>query len=137
MRRTIVFIFAVFYSLISSGAPALLHYCGHKKNVHLSVSHNNLPENSDCCHAASSTCEIDVNAAPELDDQDCCVLSEVDLDSSFFNPLKYYLLSTGCSFYNTNMCFLARAKESNTTNGPVHNNGPPLYLEFHQIIVYD
>jgi len=81
MRRTIVFIFAVLYSLISSGAPALLHYCGHKKNVHLSVSHNNLPENSDCCHAASLSCGIDVNAAPELDDQDCCVLSEVDLDS--------------------------------------------------------
>ena len=137
MRRAIVFIYALFYSFISSGAPALLHYCGHEKNIHLSFSHQQAQNKADCCHSHLLNCEVkSYDTAAELNSEDCCVHSEAVLDRCFFNQAKYHLLGSSYLLKTKKTFVSSKKNESILTNGLVFNNGPPLFLQFHKIIVY-
>lgn len=137
MRRTLTFIFALFYTLVSSGAPALLHFCGHQQNVHLSLSHDDHHSTPSCCHNEVKSCHAPQSKLlTSVDEEDCCISSYIELDESQFESQEF--VSTIFSEENK------RAPEAPaeiaavrfSAHGPVQNNGPPLYLRHQQIIVY-
>lgn len=137
MRRTLTFIFALFYTLASSGAPALLHFCGHEQNVHLSLAHEDHHSAPSCCHSEVESCHAPQPKLPiSADEEDCCISSSVDLDESQFvsQELTVFL------FTQENKQTLKVPTEIGAVHfaahGPVQNNGPPLYLKYQQIIVY-
>ena len=137
MRRTLTFIFALFYTLVSSGAPALLHFCGHEQNVHLSLAHEDHHSTPSCCHSEVKSCHAPQPKQPtSVDEEDCCISSNVELDKSQFETQEFSL-----SVYSQeNYQILSAPTELGVvhcvTHGPVQNNGPPLYLKHQHIIVY-
>ena len=138
MRRTIVFIFAVLYSLISSGAPALLHYCHHEKKVHVSLEHESHHEQESCCNASNTNCTaITFDPTNTLDTDDCCLNFQTELNESNLEELPLNFILPELSFQRFNTKNYLHLCAVNSTNGPIQNNGPPLFLKFHQIIIYD
>ena len=137
MRRIVTLIFTLFYALVSTGAPALLHFCGHEQNMHLSIAHDDHHSTPSCCHAAATHCESPAPKAPtSADEEDCCITSHVDLDDTTVSQEK---LTTTCPT-STSVKVLVLVGDINSTirstQGPILTNGPPLYLRHQQIIVY-
>ena len=137
MRRTITIMFTLFYALVSTGAPALLHFCGHEQNIHLSITHEDHHIVRSCCHAKATHCEVYTPKSPtSVDNEDCCITSRVDLDNTTVSQKE---LTT---IFHTTTAGKALVLNSNynsaihTTKGPILTNGPPLYLRLQQIIVY-
>lgn len=137
MRRILTFIFALFYTLVSSGAPALLHFCGHEQDVHLSLAHEDHHSAPSCCHSEAASChKQEPKSLTSVDEEDCCISSHIELDESQFNTQVFCLVfliednpQTSCASEDLEI-------DSLSTNGPIQNNGPPLYLKHQQIIVY-
>jgi len=137
MRRTLTFIFAFFYSLVSSGAPALLHFCEHKQNVHLSLAHEDHHSAPSCCHGEAASCHKQEPKSPtSVDEEDCCISSHIELDESLFHTQVFSIVF----FIEPNQQAYDALGElrinSFSACGPLQNNGPPLYLKHQQIIVY-
>lgn len=137
MRRIVTLIFTLFYALVSTGTPALLHFCGHEQNMHLSIAHDDHHSTPSCCHAAATHCESPAPKAPtSADEEDCCITSYVDLDDINVSQEK---LTTTCPT-STSVKVLVLVGDINSTirstQGPILTNGPPLYLRHQQIIVY-
>ena len=131
MRRVFVVIFTLFYSLVSSGAPALLHYCNHEKKVHVSLEHESHHEQESCCNA------ITFKSTNTLDADDCCLNIQTELNESNFEELSLNFILPQLSFQRFNTKNYLQLCAVHSTNGPIQNNGPPLFLKFHQIIIYD
>jgi hypothetical protein len=138
MRRVFVVIFTLFYSLVSSGAPALLHYCNHEKKVHVSLKHESHHEQESCCNASKTNCNaIGFKSTNTLDADDCCLNIQTELNESNFEELSLNFILPQLSFQRFNTKNYLQLCAVHSTNGPIQNNGPPLFLKFHQIIIYD
>ena len=137
MRRIVTLIFTLFYALVSTGTPALLHFCGHEQNMHLSIAHDDHHSTPSCCHAAATHCESPAPKAPtSADEEDCCITSHVDLDDSTLSQKEFASVVTFSS--DNTPVVLPSSTEVATPclQGPILTNGPPLYLRLQQIIVY-
>ena len=137
MRRTLTFIFALFYTLVSSWAPALLHFCGHEQNVHISLAHEDHHSTPSCCHSEVKSCHAPQPKQPtSVDEEDCCISSSVELDESQFEIQEFSFIV--CTQENYQVLNATNEIEDvhYTVQGPIQNNGPPLYLMHQQIIVY-
>jgi len=137
MRRILSFIFAIFYSLASSGTSTLLHFCGHEQNMHLSIGHEDHHKIPSCCNSRADQCETPLpNEYTHLDEDDCCVSSSIELDESQYESQEF---CTKSFVDNQKQLFVvpkAIGAVTHIVKGPVRNNGPPLYLKYQQIIVY-
>lgn len=137
MRRTLTFIFALFYTLVSSGAPALLHFCGHEQNVHLSLAHEDHHSTPSCCHSEVKACHAPQPKSPtSVDEEDCCTSSHIELDESQYETQAFSLVLFNVDSKEAYDVPEELGIDSFSANGPVQNNGPPLYLKYQQIIVY-
>ena len=138
MRRVFVVIFTLFYSLVSSGAPAFLHYCNHDKKVHVSLKHESYHEQESCCNSSKTDCnDISFKSTNTLDAEDCCLNIQAELNESNFEELSLNFILPQLSFQRFNTKNYLQPCAVHSTNGPIQNNGPPLFLKFHQIIIYD
>lgn len=135
MRPLLTFIFALFYTLVSTGTPALLHFCAHAGEIHLSASHEDHHNTPSCCHEEQKTCHSP-QPNKEHKDDDCCITGDVDLDEGHFISSDFFTLSSLTSQKKNLEVSTTTATYSLKTQGPVQNNGPPLYLRYQQIIVY-
>lgn len=137
MRRTVTLIFTLFYALVSTGAPALLHFCGHEQNMHLSIAHDDHHSTPTCCHAAATHCEAPAPKAPtSADEEDCCITSHVDLDDTTVSQKELITICTTSTASKSAMWYSNHISAVHSTQGPILTNGPPLYLRLQQIIVY-
>ena len=137
MRRIVTLIFTLFYALLSTGAPTLLHFCGHEQNVHLSVAHEDYHSAPSCCHSEVKSCHAPQPKSPaSVDEEDCCVSSNVQLDESQFESQEFALILHHEGDMHAFDIPVDLGSTNHTTRGPVQNNGPPLYLKHQQIIVY-
>ena len=137
MRRTLTFIFALFYTLVSSGAPALLHFCGHEQNVHLSLAHKDHHSTPSCCHSEAESCHAPQSKLPtSVNEEDCCISNSVHLDEGQFESQVFSLFVFIEQGERTQYSPIELSTYSFAAHGPVQNNGPPLYLMHQQIIVY-
>ena len=138
MRRVFVVLFTLFYSLVSSGAPSLLHYCNHEKKVHVSLEHESHHEQESCCNASTTHCTaIIFEPTNTIDGDDCCLNIQTELNESNLEELSLNFILPELSFERFNTKNYIHLCTVHSTNGPIQNNGPPLFLKFHQIIVYD
>jgi hypothetical protein len=137
MRRIITLIFTLFYALVSTGAPALLHFCGHEQNMHLSIAHDDHHSTPSCCHAAATHCEAPAPKAPtSADEEDCCITSHVDLDDTTVSQKELITIFTTSTASTSAVLYSNHKSAVHSTQGPILTNGPPLYLRLQQIIVY-
>lgn len=137
MRRVVTLIFTLFYALISSGAPALLHFCGHEQNMHLSIAHEDHHSAPSCCHSTTSHCgtktpKSDISA----DEEDCCITSNADLDDTTVSQEEIEAVFTTSIVSNALVPSSDHHSHIGSLQGPILTNGPPLYLRLQQIIVY-
>ena len=137
MRKLIVLVFTLFYTLVSTGAVSFLHFCQHEESVHLSLVHEEhlaITEASVCCHAPLMTpCNT---TEKSLDSKDCCETTFTELDET----------ATNIEFEKSAYCDLlvtARAKHYVGDaipffNSPflVFDNGPPIYLKYKKLLLY-
>ncbi|MGB2412352.1 MAG: hypothetical protein ACPH9Q_01350 [Schleiferiaceae bacterium] len=137
MRRIATLIFTLFYALVSTGAPALLHFCGHEQNMHLSIAHEDHHSAPSCCHAAATLCEaITPNAPNSADEEDCCITSQVDLDDTTVSHEELTTISPTSTANDALVLYSNLKSAVHSTHGPILTNGPPLYLLHQQIIVF-
>ena len=137
MRRIATLIFTLFYALVSTGAPALLHFCGHEQNMHLSIAHENHHSTPSCCHATATHCEAPAPKAPtSADQEDCCITSHVDLDDTTISQEELTTIFTTATASKSAVLYMNHQSAVHSTRGPILTNGPPLYLRLQQIIVY-
>jgi len=137
MRRIATLIFTLFYALVSTGAPALLHFCGHEQKVHLSVAHEDHHSTPSCCQSVVKLCHAQEPKSPNSrDEEDCCISSNIELDESHFDTQVFSKVIFIEDFQKDYDASEELGIDSFSTNGPIQNNGPPLYLKHQQIIVY-
>lgn len=137
MRRIATLIFTLLYTLVSTGAPALLHFCGHEQKMHLSIAHEDHHSTPSCCHATATHCEAPALKAPTSADEDeCCITSHIDLDDTTVSQeelTRIFPISTASKALVLHWDYNSAIS---STQGPILTNGPPLYLRLQQIIVY-
>ena len=137
MRRIVTLIFTLFYALVSTGAPALLHFCGHEQNMHLSIAHEDHHSTPSCCHATATHCEAPAPKAPtSAEEEDCCITSHVDLDDTTVSQEELTTIFTTSTASKSVVLCSNNQLAVHSTQGPILTNGPPLYLRLQQIIVY-
>ena len=137
MRRIVTLIFTLFYALVSTGAPALLHFCGHERNMHLSIAHVDHHSTPSCCHAAATHCEAPApKASTSADEEDCCITSHVDLDDTTVSQEEVTAIFTTSTDNKSAVLYSNQKSAVHSTQGPILTNGPPIYLRLQQIIVY-
>jgi len=138
MRKVLSFIFTIMYATMSSGAPSLLHYCAHEEALHLSVGehdHQEVP----CCSDVMNIegCDSQEKALhPTHEDDDCCANTYIDLD---FSEQESKLVHSTAS-----ALFPALIKIYHHSLAPfrpatrfLQINGPPLFILFHRLTLYD
>ena len=137
MRRFIILVFTLFYSVISSGAVGLLHFCQHESSLHLGVAHeehHNETLASYCCHAVPEKVCHEVPATG-IQDDDCCTVSTTNLDQSLVNGENELIV-----LFNEEKSTLILPVNTHTkrvkANGAIQNTGPPLYVRLHKLILY-
>ena len=137
MRRIATLIFTLFYALVSTGTPALLHFCGHEQNMHLSIAHEDHHSTPSCCHATATHCEAPAPKAPtSADEEDCCITSHVDLDDTTVSQEELTTIFTTSTARKSAVLYSNHQSAVYSIRGPILTNGPPLYLRLQQIIVY-
>lgn len=137
MRRIVTLIFTLFYALVSTGAPALLHFCGHEQNMHLSIAHEDHHSTPSCCHATATHCEAPAPKAPtSAEEEDCCITSHADLDDTTVSQEELTTIFTTSTARKSVVLYSNNHSAVHSTRGPILTNGPPLYLRLQQIIVY-
>lgn len=137
MRKVIVLVFTLFYTLVSTGAVSYLHFCQHEESVHLSVAHEEhlaITEAPVCCHAPQKTsCST---AEKSLDSEDCCETTFTELDetatniefdtSVHFEPLETVRAGQ----------YVGDAIPFCSSLRLVFDNGPPIYIKYQKMILY-
>ena len=137
MRRIVTLIFTLFYALVSTGTPALLHFCGHEQNMHLSIAHEDHHSTPSCCHSTAIHCEAPAPKAPtSAEEEDCCITSHVDLDDTTVSQEELTTIFTTSTARKSVVLYSNNQSAVHSTRGPILTNGPPLYLRLQQIIVY-
>ena len=138
MRKVIVLVFTLFYTLVSTGAVSFLHFCQHEESVHLSVAHEEhlaITEAPVCCHAPQKTpCST---TEKSLDSEDCCETTSTELDETVTNiefdkSVNYDLLATARATH----C-IEYVIPSYSCSYLVFDNGPPIYLKYRKLQFYD
>ena len=138
MRKVIVLVFTLFYTLVSTGAVSFLHFCQHEESVHLSVAHEEhlaITEAPVCCHAPQKTpCST---TEKSLDSEDCCETTFTELDETatnieFHNSFNYELLATAKA-----TPYIEYAIPIYSSSHLVFDNGPPIYLKYRKLQFYD
>ena len=151
MRKIFSVVFALLYATLSTGAPALLHYCGHEEAMHLSIGQHDHKEDSshteapvsDCCHASEeiSSChnsDEDLQNDHHIKDNDnCCTSASVTLDNAQFETAPK--LKCNC-IRTADLSVFITTCESPALSGArefvVRSNGPPLYLKYSKLVLY-
>ncbi|MAD30888.1 MAG: hypothetical protein CL854_01425 [Cryomorphaceae bacterium] len=137
MRKVIVLVFTLFYTLVSTGAVSFLHFCQHEESVHLSVAHEEhlaITEAPVCCHAPQKTpCST---TEKSLDSEDCCETTFTELDETVTNiefdkSVNYDLLATARATH----C-IEYVIPSHSCSYLVFDNGPPIYLKYRKLQFY-
>ena len=138
MRKVIVLVFTLFYTLVSTGAVSFLHFCQHEESVHLSVAHEEhlaITEAPVCCHAPQKTpCST---TEKSLDSEDCCETTFTELDETLTNVefdknIDFGLLeSVRLTQYIENVIAFYISPRL------VFDNGPPIYLKYQKLLFYD
>ena len=137
MRKVIVLVFTLFYTLVSTGAVSFLHFCQHEESVHLSVAHEEhlaITEAPVCCHAPQKTpCST---TEKSLDSEDCCETTFTELDETatnieFDKSVNYDLLATARATH----C-IEYVIPSYSCSYLVFDNGPPIYLKYQKLLLY-
>jgi len=137
MRKVIVLVFTLFYTLVSTGAVSFLHFCQHEESVHLSVAHEEhlaITEAPVCCHAPQKTpCST---TEKSLDSEDCCETTFTELDETatnieFDKSVNYELLATARATH----C-IEYVIPSYSCSYLVFDNGPPIYLKYRKLQFY-
>lgn len=138
MRKVLSFIFTILYATMSSGAPSLLHYCGHEEAVHLSLGEHDHQE-APCCSDVMSIDGCDslkkaLHHAPENDD--CCANTYIDLD---FSEQESKLVKSAVSAHSRLLitAFHYSLDPCITATRFVQKYGPPLFIIFHKLTLYD
>lgn len=123
---------------MSSGAPSLLHYCAHEEAVHLSVGEHDHQEVRCCSEVLNiEGCDSQEKALhPTHEDDDCCANTYIDLD---FSEQESKLVHSTAS-----ALFPALIKIYHHSLAPfrpatrfLQINGPPLFILFHRLTLYD
>ena len=137
MRKVIVLVFTLFYTLVSTGAVSFLHFCQHEESVHLSVAHEEhlaITEAPVCCHAPQKTpCST---TEKSLDSEDCCETTFTELDETLTNVefdknIDFGLLeSVRLTQYMENVIAFYISPRL------VFDNGPPIYLKYQKLLFY-
>ena len=137
MRKVIVLVFTLFYTLVSTGAVSFLHFCQHEESVHLSVAHEEhlaITKAPVCCHAPQKTpCST---TEKSLDSEDCCETTFTELDETVTNiefdkSVNYDLLATARATH----C-IEYVIPSYSCSYLVFDNGPPIYLKYRKLQFY-
>ena len=137
MRKLIVMVFTLFYTLVSTGAVSFLHFCQHEESVHLSVAHEehlSITEAPVCCHTPQKTpCHP---TEKSLDSEDCCETTSTELDetatniefdtSVHFEPLETVRAGQ----------YVGDAIPFCSSLRLVFDNGPPIYIKYRKMILY-
>lgn len=152
MRKIFSVVFALLYTTLSTGAPALLHYCGHEEAMHLSMGyheHEAIEESilnrgiPECCHVEDEkpSCHVPESNSQEnhhaQEDDNCCTSSSVDLDEAQFEQGPKLLLTLPAS-HSVHAQVLPSSNAASTLfiKYSVPINGPPLYLKYSKLILY-
>ena len=137
MRKFIVIVFTLFYTLLSTGAVSFLHFCQHEESVHLSVAHEehlSITEAPVCCHTPQKTpCHP---TEKSLDSEDCCETTSTELDeiatniefdtSVHFEPLETVRAAQ----------YVGDAIPFCSSPRLVFDNGPPIYIKYRKMTLY-
>ena len=87
MRKFIVLVFTLFYTLVATGAVSYLHFCQHEESVHLSVAHEE--HLAITAGAGMLSCSAEHTSADptekSLDSEDCCETTFTELDETLNN----------------------------------------------------
>ena len=137
MRKLIILVFTLFYTLVSTGAVSYLHFCQHEESVHLSVAHDEhlaITEAPVCCHAPQTTsCN---STEKSLDSEDCCETTFIELDETatnieFDTSVHFEQLETvRAAQYVGDAIHFCRSPRL------VFDNGPPIYIKYQKMILY-
>ncbi len=137
MRRIVTLMFTLFYALVSTGSPALLHFCGHEQNIHLSIAHEDHHSTPSCCHATATNCEAPTPKEPtSVDEEDCCITSHIELDDTTVSQEELTTIFPTSNASKALFLYSNHKSAVHSKQGPILTNGPPLYLRLQQIIVY-
>ena len=137
MRKLIILVFTLFYTLVSTGAVSYLHFCQHEESVHSSLAHEvhlDITEASVCCHAPlSKPCN---STEKSLDSEDCCETTFTELDETTINVdfgkiVDFSLVRTVQSAQ-----FMGDARSFYSGTRLVFDNGPPIYLKYQKLLFY-
>ena len=137
MRKFIVMVFTLFYTLVSTGAVSFLHFCQHEESVHLSVAHEehlSITEAPVCCHTPQKTpCHP---TEKSLDSEDCCETTSTELDETatnieFDTSVHFDLLGSVRATQ-----YVGDAIPFYTSPRLVFDNGPPIYVKYRKLILY-
>ena len=137
MRKVIVLVFTLFYTLVSTGAVSYLHFCQHEESVHLSVAHDEhlaITEAPVCCHAPQTTsCN---STEKSLDSEDCCETTFTELDETatnieFDTSVQFDPLETvrAAQYVGDAIPFCSSLRL-------VFDNGPPIYIKYRKMTLY-
>ena len=135
MRRFILLVFTLFYTVVSTGAVGLLHFCQHESSVHLGITHEDhhtVNTEPSCCHTETSSCGTET----EKSEEDCCETIYTSLDLM----VKSSEVNIALPFVSTE---IFQFKERQHINSPiskastlVQSTGPPLYISLHRLTLY-
>lgn len=135
MRRFILLVFTLFYTLVSTGAVGLLHFCQHESSVHLGIvheAHKATVEEPSCCHTETPSCPT----SNEQSEEDCCETTYTSLDLM----VKSSEVSVALPFITPE---IVQYTELQHIDGPILNTtrvvqstGPPLYITLHRLTLY-
>ena len=138
MRKVLSFIFTLMYATMSSGAPSLLHYCAHEEAVHLSVGEHDHQEVRCCSEVLNiEGCDSQEKALhPTHEDDDCCANTYIDLDfseqeSKLVHSTASALFPALIKIYHHSLVPFRPATRF------LQINGPPLFILFHRLTLYD
>ena len=137
MRKVIVLVFTLFYTLVATGAVSYLHFCQHEESVHLSVAHEEhlaITAAPVCCHASqTTTCNP---TEKSLDSEDCCETTFTELDETatnieFDTSVQFDPLETvrAAQYVGDAIPFCSSLRL-------VFDNGPPIYIKYQKMILY-
>jgi len=140
MRRVFYVLLALIYATLSTGAPALVHFCAHEEVFHLAAG-NHEHEQIDCCHSAesivSSTChDSPTSAQTAAPDDDCCVSSSVAIDSGKQERSDNGSLALFVSQGRIPATELVQTKSTKACVCPSNKRGPPIYILLQRLVLY-
>lgn len=137
MRKFIILVFTLFYTLVATGAVSYLHFCQHEESVHLSVAHEEhlaITAAPVCCHAPqTTTCNPTERS---LDSEDCCETTFTELDETATNVEFDKIVDFALVRKVKSTQFMGDARSFHSGPRLVFDNGPPIYLKYRKLVLY-